>query len=215
MTSKRITFFTLVIMFVNSAGAADQFAQREPRYRLHPGNTLRVSYRLTPEYDATVEIHPDGFVTLPLLGDLKAGGLSLPEIRAAVEAKASERLNNPEITVDLKGFDAPHYIVGGEVGSPGRFFITDRVTALRAIQMAGGFKTSAKASEVLLIRPIDDVDAQTKVINLKKVVDKKQLSEDVELHPGDLLIVPKNRLAKIEPIVKLANFGTYINPTGF
>lgn len=215
---KRIaTAISLVSLAVCSLHAAEspQFADREARYRLMPGDSVRVSYRLTPEYDCTVEVQPDGFAALPLLGEVTLGGHTLPEIRRDLRAKASERLNDPEMTVDLKTFEQPYYIVGGEVGAPGRFAIHGRMTALRAVQIAGGFKTSAKNSQVLLIRPVNGVDAQTRLINLDRVVDKHQLAEDVELRAGDMLIVPKNRLAKIEPYVKLANAGFYLNPLGF
>jgi polysaccharide export outer membrane protein len=194
------------------APAKDAFATRQPRYRLHAGDVITVDYRYTPEYNAAISIQPDGFASLPFLGDMKLGGLTLAEAHDQLLAKASDRLNQPEITIGLKDFEKPYYIVGGEVGSPGRFEIRSRVTALRAIEMAGGFKMSSKASQVLLIRPVSGLDAETKLIDLKKVTDRRDLKEDVELQPGDLLVVPKTRLAKIEPYVRLANFGMYLNP---
>lgn len=206
----------LLLAAISCLGAADApFATREPRYQLRSGDSLHVAYRLTPEYDATVDVQPDGFVTLPLLGDIKLGGLTIPEVRTTLQTKAAERLNHVEMTVDLKSFEQPYYIVGGEVGAPGRFPIRGRMTALRAIQIAGGFKTSGKASQVLLIRPVNEVDAQTKLIDLKKVVDKQQLNEDIELRAGDMLVVPKTRIAKIEPYLKLVNAGFYLNPLSF
>ena len=195
--------------------AADQFAPREPRYQLHPGDVINVEYRYTPEYNATVSIQPDGFASLPLLGDLHLGGLTLSEVHSELVSKAGERLNQPEVTVGLKDFEKPSYIVGGEVGAPGRFEIRGRVTALRAVEIAGGFKASAKSSQILLIRPINDVDAQTKLIDLKKVTEKRQLNEDIELRAGDMLVVPKTRLAKVEPYIRLVNAGFYLNPLSF
>ena len=99
-----------------------------------------MEYRYTPEYNATVSIQPDGFASLPLLGDLHLGGLTLREVHSELVSKAGERLNQPEVTVGLKEFEKPYYVVGGEVGAPGRFEIRGRVTALRAVEMAGGFK---------------------------------------------------------------------------
>ncbi len=199
--------------------AADgTFTPREPRYRVHPGDVIGVTYRYSPEYNATVNIQPDGFVTLPLLGDINLSGLTVDQIREKILAKANERLNAPEIVVDLKGFEQPYYIVGGEVGTPGKYEVHGPTTALRAVQMAGGFKTSSKTNQVLLIRPINDVDAETKLIDLKRVMNKGQVREDIQLRAGDMLIVPKNRIAKIEPIIRLANpgaYGLYLNPTNF
>ena len=209
------TLFLISYFLVKLCHGAAQFATREPRYHLHPGDTVAVSFRYSPEYNSTVNLQPDGYVTLPLLGDIKLGGLTLAEARAQLTAKAAERLNEPEISVDLKDFQKPYYIVGGQVAAPGKFDYRGPITALRAIQLAGGFKDSGRASRVLLIRPINDVDAETKLINLKNVADKGELDGDIELRAGDMLIVPKTFIAKIEPYVKLANLGLYLNPTGF
>ena len=203
--------FCLLLLLPGIALGSDTFASRQPRYRLRPGDVLAVTYRYTPEYNTTATIQPDGFITFPLIGEQKLGGLTVDEALSQLKAKAGERLNDPEITIDLKDFEKPYYIVGGEVANPGRFEIRGRVTALRAIQMVGGFKMSSKASEVLLIRPVDGVDAETKLIDLKKVVDRRDLKEDIELQSGDLLVVPKTRLGKIEPYVRMANFGMSIS----
>src|SRR5208282_37084 len=103
----------------------------------------------------TVTVQPDGFVTLQIVGDLKLQGLTLEQLTAAILEKAAQRLNDPEVTIVLRYFEKPYFVVGGEVGAPGRFEMRGAVTALQAIQMAGGFKTaSAKYSQVLLFRRI-------------------------------------------------------------
>jgi polysaccharide export outer membrane protein len=189
--------------------------QRDQRYLLRPGDVISVEYRYTPEYNSIVSIQPDGFTELPLLGDVKLGGLSLDQVHDALMAKAGERLNSPEITIGLKEFDKPHYIVGGEVGTPGRYEIHGPVTALQAVEIAGGFKSSAKSSQILLIRPVNGSEGETKLINLKTVLDQRHLEEDIELRPGDMLLVPRNRLSKVEPYVRLVNAGFYLNPLSF
>jgi polysaccharide export outer membrane protein len=192
-----------------------QFADRDHRYHLRPGDVISVTYRYSPEYNATVTLQPDGYVGLPLVGELSLGGLTVLEAQDRLIAKAGERLNAPEIVVELKEFEKPYYVIGGQVGAPGKFDYRGPISALRAIQLAGGFKDSAKASQVLLIRPVNDVDAETRLINLKRVIDRRQTSEDLELRPGDMLIVPKNLLSKVEPYIKLTNLGLYMNPAGF
>ena len=80
--------------------------------------------------------------------------------------------------------------------------------------MAGGFKTlSAKHSQVILFRRISEDTAETKILNLKQMMSDPKLSEDVSLRAGDLLIVPQNRVSKIERVLKWVNMGTYWNPT--
>ncbi len=206
---------TLLLVFLVATplcGGGQSLTPRNARYLLRPGDVILVDYRYTPEYNATVSVQPDGFSSLPFLGDVKLGGLSLPQARDLLTTEAGKRLNAPEITVELKEFDKPHYIVGGEVATPGRYDLRGRVTALRAVEMAGGFRESGKASQVLLIRPINEVDAETRLIDLKKVTQKHYINEDIELRDGDMLIVPKTRLAKVAPYLKLVNAGFYINP---
>jgi polysaccharide export outer membrane protein len=214
MSKLLYTLFFACFSLVSLVQAAGTFAQREPRYHLHAGDVIAVNYRYTPEYNATVSVQPDGFATFPLVGDLKVGGLTVDQSVALLKEKASDRLNNPEITIDLKEFEKPYYIVGGDVGSPGRFEIRGPVTALRAIEMAGGLKFTSKTSQILLIRPMDGSAPETKIINLNHYDKRYDASEDVELRAGDMLIVPKNTIGKIDPYMKYFNSGLYLNPLG-
>jgi polysaccharide export outer membrane protein len=198
--------------------AKPQLQTRDNRYRLRTGDVLGVGYRYSPEYDATVSIQPDGYADFPLLGELQLSGLTVDQARERILAQANVRLNDPEISVVLKEFEKPYYVVGGEVGSPGRYEIRGPLTALRAVEIAGGIRETGKANQVLLIHPINDTDATTRLINIKKIMKKGDISEDAAIQPGDILIVPKTRLAKVEPYVKLANpgsYGLYVNPTQF
>src|SRR5581483_8932666 len=101
----------------------------------------------------------------------------------------------------------------GEVANPGRFDLQSDTTVLQAIAIAGGLKAaSAKHSEVILFRRINQDQAETKILNVKELMRSPNLQEDIALHPGDMLLVPQNRISKIERIVKLANMGVYWNP---
>jgi polysaccharide export outer membrane protein len=202
--------FALIFMCLPVLG---QFAGREPRYQLQPNDVVEIQYRYTPQYNQTATVQPDGFVSLQLVGGVKLGGLTLDQARAALVARASARLRDPEITIVLKDFGKPHFVVGGEVANPGRFDLRGRVSAMEAIAMAGGFKDlSAKHSQVILFRRISQDTAETKILNLKRMMNAPKLSEDVSLNPGDLLIVPQNRVSKIERFMKWVNVGTYWSP---
>ena len=211
----RLILTGLLILTSTSLLSAQTLTSRQSRYLLRPGDVISVEYRYTPEYNGVVSIQPDGFTSLPFLGDVRLGGLTLPQVHDVLIAEAGKRLNEPEITVGLKEFEKPYYIVGGEVGTPGRYDLRGRTTALRAIEMAGGFKASAKSSQILLIRPVDESHGETRLIDLRKATQKRGTSEDVELHEGDMIIVPKTRLAKVEPYVRLVNPGFYLSPSSF
>src|SRR6476646_10558206 len=137
----RIHVLFLVLMGAAAALAQQGgFSQRDSRYRLQPSDVVEVHYRYTPEFDQTVTVQPDGFVNLQIVGDLKLQGLPLDELKTAILEKAGLRLNHPEVTIVLKDFEKPYFVVGGEVGAPGRFEMRGTITALQAIAMAGGFK---------------------------------------------------------------------------
>ena len=191
------------------------FSEREPRYRLQPSDTLEIHYRYTPEFDQTVTVQPDGFAALQLVGDLKLQGLTLDQTKAAILEKATQRLNDPEVTVVLKDFEKPYFMVGGEVARPGRFELRGTMTALEAVIMEGGFKTaSAQNSQVILFRRVGPDLAQTEILDLKAATSRSATERLAGLKSGDMLIVPQNRISKIERFVKWGNYGIYANPFG-
>jgi polysaccharide export outer membrane protein len=193
------------------------FSEREPRYKLQPSDVIEVKYRYTPEFDQTVTLQPDGFATLPIVGDIHLQGMTVEEAKQAIVKKATERLKDPEVTVTLKEFVKPYFVVGGEVANPGRFEMHGTVNALQAIAMAGGFKTaSAKHSQVILYRRVGPTMAKMEVLDLKAATKPNATSEPLpDLRPDDMLFVPQNRVSKVERLVKWGNFGALFNPAGF
>ena len=188
-------------------------AEGDARYTLNPGDVVEVQYRYTPEYNQTVTIQPDGYVSLEIVGDVKIGGLTLAQVRTTIIKKASVRLNDPEVTLLLKEFQKPYFVVAGEVAQPGKFEMRENITALQAIILAGGFKDSAKSSQIILFRKINSEMAEVKVINLKKIKRTTDLEKDLALQAGDMLVVPQNTITKIERYVRLASLGTFLlNP---
>ena len=106
------------------------FADRNVRYRLQTMDVLEVNYRYTPEFNQTVTVQPDGYVSLNLVGGLKLGGLTLDEAKKMLVDKSSARLRDPEIALVLKDYVKPHFFVAGEVATPGRFELRGSVSAL-------------------------------------------------------------------------------------
>ncbi len=197
--------------FLRAAEKDPTFAERDPRYRIEPSDVLEIHYRYSPEFDQTVSVQPDGYAALELTGDVKLQGLTVDEAKATILAKAQERLKDPEITVVLKEFEKPYFTVGGEVGTPGRYEMRGQVTSLQAIAMAGGFKTaSAKHSEVILFRKVGPDWVKTEILNLKAATSPTSSEPLPILKSGDMLIVPQNRISKIDRLIKVANLGTYI-----
>jgi polysaccharide biosynthesis/export protein len=182
------------------------------RYLLNPGDVIDVQYRYTPEYNQTVTLQPDGFVSLEIVGDVKMSGLNLDQARAILIQRASRRLQDPEITLVLKEFQKPYFVVAGEVVQPGKFEMREKITAVQAVMLAGGFKDTARSSQIVVFRQINADTAEVKLVNLKDIKRTSDLENDLKLESGDMLLVPKNRMAKLERFLKMANIGLYFNP---
>jgi polysaccharide export outer membrane protein len=182
---------------------------------LQAGNEITVQYRYTPEFDQTVKLQPDGFVSLAVIGDVKLGGLTINQARDLITSQAKVRLKDPEIALALKEFEKPFFIVAGEVVKPGKFELHDNVTALRAIMLAGGFKDQAKPSQVIVFRRLNSGLSETKLLDFRGVARKGGKFEDLTLLPGDMLMVPQNIITRIERYMKAANVGLFFNPLQF
>jgi polysaccharide export outer membrane protein len=202
---------------LTSAGAADDFkgkekpgfTPREQRYRIQPNDVVEVHFRYTPEYNLTSTVQPDGFISIEVVGDVKIGGLTLEQASAAIAQQAQARLRDPEVSVHLKDFVKPHFVVAGEVNHPGTYDLRGQVTTIQAIAMSGGFKESSKQSKVILLRRINEEYAEVKILDLKKLMSPSKIREDITLHADDVLVVPKNTLSKIEPVVRVGSMGLY------
>ena len=184
----------------------------QDRYRLQPGDVLEVQYRYSPEFNQTVTVQPDGYVTLEIGGDLKVAGFTIEETRQAILRQASKRLQDPVATIVLKEFQKPYFVVAGEVTTPGKIEMRERVTALQAIMLAGGMKETAKSSQVVVFRKINSDVAEVKVLNLKSVRRTSDLENDLTLQAGDMVFVPRDRISKIERFMKLASVAAFIAP---
>jgi polysaccharide export outer membrane protein len=114
--------------------------------------------------------------------------------------------------VELKDFEKPYFIVGGEVGRPGKFDLRSETSATEAVAIAGGLKDSAKHSQVLLFHRVPNGWMRVKKLDMKKMLKNADLTEDAYLQPGDFLYVPKNMMSKIGKFIPTSSLGLYANP---
>jgi len=184
----------------------------EERYVLHPGDVLDIQYRYTPEFNQTITVQPDGYVSLEIGGDVKVAGRNLEQVRTLILSKAKTRLASPELTVVLKEFQKPYVVVSGEVVQPGKFELRETLTAIQAVLLAGGFKDSAKSSQIIVFRKLNAETAELKTLNFKSLKRTGDLGNDLTLEPGDMILVPRNRISKIERYVRLASLAAFLNP---
>lgn len=185
---------------------------RNRRYKLHSADVLELNFPYTPEFNQTVTVQPDGYITLRGVDGIRVEGQTLPEAINSLQTTYRKILHDPVINVELKDFEKPYFIVGGEVGRPGKFDLRDETTATEAVAIAGGLKDSAKHSQVVLFHRVPDGWVQVKKLDMKKMLKNADLNEDAYLQPGDFLYVPKNTLSKIQKFLPTSSLGLYANP---
>lgn len=189
--------------------------ERHPLYRLSKSDTIDVNFTFSPDFNQTLTVQPDGFVALRGAGTLLAEGLTVPEMQKAVADAYRGVLREPEVTVTLKDFDKPYFLASGEVARPGKYELRGDLTINEAVAIAGGFTQQARLSQVVLFRRVSSDVAESHVINLKKMLDMKDLHEDMHLQPGDFIFVPQSRIAKIRKYVPTNSMSWYMNPLEF
>ena len=184
----------------------------EERYQLQPGDVVEIQYRYSPEFNQTVTVQPDGYITLEVGGDLKVAGMTVDQLRQAILKKASTRLQDPIATVILKEFQKPYFVVAGEVAQPGKIELRELVTAIQAIMLSGGMKESAKSSQLVVFRKINSDIAEVKLLNLKTIRRTSDLENDLTLQPGDMVFVPRDKISKIERFMRVASVAAFMAP---
>jgi polysaccharide export outer membrane protein len=188
-----------------------QFQTRNPRYSIRSGDTFDVNFELSPEFNQAVTVQPDGFITLKGVGDIHVAGETVPQLTQTLRTAYDKILNDPLISVVLKDFEKPYFTAGGQLNHPGKYELRGNITLTEAIAMAGGFNETAKHSQVLLFRRVDDQWLEAKIFNVKQMMKQGKLGEDPTLRPGDQLFVPKNMLSKIKPFIPNSGVGAYGN----
>jgi polysaccharide export outer membrane protein len=186
--------------------------RRDARYRLCASDVVTLTFPLTPEFDQTVSVQPDGFVSLAGAGDVHLEGLTTQEAADSVRAAYARILHDPLVSIDLKDFNKPYFIVSGQVNQPGKFDLRGEISATQAVGIAGGFKDSAKHSQVLLFRRANNDWYEVKLLDLKKILQGRDVREDPELLPGDMVFVPQNFVSKIKKFVPTSGIGAYYQP---
>jgi polysaccharide export outer membrane protein len=201
--------------------------RRNPRYRLCRGDSFDLTFPLSPEFNQTggqngsvaggvtgavggVIIQPDGYINLVGVGDIYAEGKTIPELTEAIKTAYSKILRDPVVNITLRDFDRPYFMALGQVGKPGKYDLRGETTLTQGLALAGGFlNKGAKTSQVLLFRQVSDDWVEVRKINAKRMLEGRDLREDVHLRPGDMIYVPSTTYTRIEPYIPKANLGAY------
>lgn len=178
------------------AEVAARFAEREPRYLVAPSDVMDITFAFAPEFNQSVTVQPDGFITLKEVGDLHVAGKAVPELRKMITEAYSKILNNAVISISLKDFEKPYFVAGGQLQRPGKYELRGTTGLREAVAIAGGMLDSAKRSQVLLFRRVSAERIEVKKIDMKRLLADGQM-EDIYLRSGDMIFVPTSNLSKV------------------
>ncbi len=168
-------------------------------YYLRTGDNITIKFFNHPELNENaVIIRPDGKISLQLINDIPAEGLSPLELNNRIIERYSKHLNNAEIKVIVNGFNGQTIYVAGEIYRPGEIIMTGKLNALQAIFSSGGFKDDAKIAEVVIMSRGPDNKPVARKVNLKKALKGKLLEDEYLLRPFDIVYIPKTRVSKID-----------------
>jgi polysaccharide export outer membrane protein len=163
-------------------------ANTPPDYRLVPGDKLRIEVYRDAQLSQSLQVRPDGKITLPLVGDVPAEGRTSAELRDALVTSLKDYNTNPVVTVIVVETVPPVFYVMGEVNNPGTFQIKGQISAVQALAMAGGFKDFAKTKSIKILRKGARGAHETVGFNYKEAAGGK--GPAVFMQPGDTIIVP-------------------------
>lgn len=192
-----------------------QLASKPLRYRVVKSDVLNLQFPFAPEYNATVTIQPDGFISPRGIKNLHVEGMTTPEVRDALVKAYAPLLHDPTISVSLQNFVQPFFIAYGEVTKPGKYTLYGTVTVSQALGVAGGFLSTAKHSEVYLFRRVSPDWVSSQKLNMKRMLGSGNLADDPEVQPGDMIWVPKSGMAKfisVQSLMPWQRFQTNIGP---
>jgi polysaccharide export outer membrane protein len=190
---------------INPAETKEQMASEPLNEQvLSPGDVIDVKFLYNPELNDTQRVRPDGKISLQLIGDVVAQGKDLHALQQELNQLYASELRKPSVTLTAKALRNNKVYVSGEVNKPGDIEIPGRLTALEAIGQAGGFKDSAEATNVVVIRTRYGKHYGA-AINMKEALSGKK-TQPFYLRPGDIVYVPQTKIAQVNQWIE-----THIN----
>jgi polysaccharide biosynthesis/export protein len=167
------------------AGEASAAAVDPNKYLIGPEDLLFIRVWREPDFTGAVVVRPDGKISMPLIGELQASGLSPMQLTKSVTESLTKLINNPDVMVSVTDVRSKKYYIDGEVRRPGNFALITPVTVLEALSNAGGFMEFANSKKIKILR-----GGKIYKFNYKEVIAGKKLEQNIIVENGDHIIVP-------------------------
>ncbi|MGB9497695.1 MAG: polysaccharide biosynthesis/export family protein [Dissulfuribacterales bacterium] len=161
----------------------------EDKYVIGPADILEIHVWREPDLSRTIPVRPDGKITLPLLNDVQASGLTPLELKARIEKGLAKFVESPTVSVAVQEIHSKNIFVFGQVESPGQYPLQKDLTVLQALSLAGGFAEWADKGDIIVLRKENGKQRRIK-FDYKNVSKGKHLERNIFLRPGDTIIVP-------------------------
>lgn len=160
-----------------------------PGYVIAPGDLLEIQVWKEPEISKTVPVRPDGKISVPLLNDVQAAGLSAPALTTDLTEKLKKFIADPQVTVIVTQVNSERIYITGEVTRGGAFPLVSGMTVLQALASAGGFTTFANPKKVYVLRQENGKPVKYP-FNYKEVIAGRNAEQNIVLKAGDTIVVP-------------------------
>lgn len=159
-------------------------------YIIGESDILDIDVWKEKEVSKQVPVRPDGKISLPLIGQIQASGLTPLQLQDNITQQLKQYISNPEVTVIVSDPRSHQINIVGQIARPGTFPLRESMTVLDAIAEAGGFKDFAKQTKIYVLRPMPGGVRVRIPFNYKDVIKGKNLQQNVQLKPGDTIVVP-------------------------
>ncbi len=166
-----------------------------PDYIIGPEDSLEITVWKNADLSKTVQVRPDGKISLPLLGDISAVAKTPAQLTEEISSGLRAYMENPTISIMVKEVNSYQIYVLGEVNKPGKYPLKSKTTLLQGITVAGGFTAMAARNKIVVFRFTKDGEGQTKLkASYDDIVVRDGASQNIELKPGDQIVVPSETM---------------------
>ena len=169
--------------------ASSAALETDPAYKIGPQDMLRIDVWKEPDVSRVVPVRPDGKITLPLLNDVQAAGLTPVQLAAKIADGLKKYITSPQVTVGVTEINSRRIFVTGEVTRAGAFPLLPNMTVLQALSSSGGFTQFARLKNIYILR-MEDGKQVKHAFNYKDAVSGKHPEQNIILEGGDVIVVP-------------------------
>jgi len=178
-----------------SLPATDTPASRVPavkmdNYVIGVGDGLGINVWKEPELSKNVPVRPDGMITLPLIGEIKAAGLTPIQLQDQITASLGKVMSDPQVVVVVEAVNSMSFNIMGNVLKPGFFPLVRPITILDAIALSGGFRDFAKEKKIYILRTDANGKQEKLHFNYKQVIKGQNMSQNIMVEPRDVIVIP-------------------------